>query len=72
MMSAMAIRVGGTKLERFSHKNQHTKKKLLNFGFWINGKLSKIGHHFSDKQNLKLNLSKNLKVKFCHFLTARH
>ena len=47
-MHNMAIRVvefssGGTKLERFLHKNQHTQRKLLNFEFWINGKLSKIG-----------------------------
>ena len=40
---------GGTKLERFLPKNQHTHRKLLNFEFWINGKLSKIGHHFSNK-----------------------
>ena len=40
---------GGAKLERFLHKNQHTQRKLLNFEFWINGELSKIGHHFSDK-----------------------
>ena len=40
---------GGTKLERFLHKNQHTERKLLNFEFWINGELSKIGHHFSNK-----------------------
>ena len=40
---------GGTKLERFLHKNQHTQMKVLNFEFWINGKLSKIGHHFSNK-----------------------
>ena len=50
----MAIRVveflsGGTKLERFLHKNQHTQRKLLNFEFWINDELSKIGHHFSNK-----------------------
>ena len=40
---------GGTKLERFLHKNQHTQRKLLNFEFWINGELSKKGHHFSNK-----------------------
>ena len=39
----------GKKLERFLHKNQHTQRKLLNFEFWINGELSKIGHHFSNK-----------------------
>ena len=37
---------GVTKLERFLHKNQHTQRNLLNFEFWINGELSKIGHHF--------------------------
>ena len=38
---------GGTKLERFLHKNQHTQRKLLNFENWVNGEVSKIGHHFS-------------------------
>ena len=38
----MAIRVvefsnGGTKLERFSPKNQQTQRKLLNFENWVNG-----------------------------------
>ena len=46
-----------TKLERFLPKNQRTQRKLLNFEFWINGELSKIGH---------------LEVKFWHFSTARH
>ena len=32
---------GGTKLERFLHKNQYPQRKLLNFEFWINGELSK-------------------------------
>ena len=45
-MFTMAIRVvefsrGGTKLERFLPKNQHTQRKLLNCGFWINDELSK-------------------------------
>ena len=43
------FQAGGTKLQRFLHKNQHTQSKLLNFEFWINGELSKIGHHFSNK-----------------------
>ena len=30
---------GGTKLERFLPKNQHTLRKLLNFENWINGGL---------------------------------
>ena len=49
LFCTMAIRVvefsnGGTKLERFLPKNQHTQRKLLNFEFWINGELSKIGN----------------------------
>ena len=55
----MAIRVvefssGGTKLQRVLHKNQRTQRKSLNFEFWINGELSKIGHHFN-KKRLKVN-----------------
>ena len=46
-----SFQAGGTKLERFLHKNEHTQRKLLNFEFWINGELSKIGHHFSNKQD---------------------
>jgi hypothetical protein len=66
----MAIRewsfqAGDTKLERLLHKNQHTKRKLLNFEFWINGELSKIGHHFSNKKFKKLILSKNVNHKKC-------
>ena len=36
-----SFQTGDTKLERFLPKNQHTKRKLLNFEFWINGELSK-------------------------------
>ena len=34
------------KLERFLPKNQHTRRKILNFENWCNGEVSKIGHHF--------------------------
>ena len=66
----MAIRLwsfqaGGTKLERFLHKSQHTQRKLLNFEFWINAELSKIGHHFSNEVIQKLILSKNVNNKKC-------
>ena len=66
----MAIQIvefssGGTKLERFLHKNQHTQRKLLNFEFWINVELSKIRHHFSNKFILKMILSKNVNTKKC-------
>ena len=37
-----SFQAGGTKLERFLHKNQHTQRKLLNFEFWINGEFSFI------------------------------
>ena len=37
----------GTKLDRFLPKNQHTQRNLLNFENWVNGEVSKIGHHFS-------------------------
>ena len=57
----MEFSSGGTKLERFLHKNQHTQRKSLNFEFWINGELSKIGHHFSNKKFLKIDFIKNNK-----------
>ena len=44
-----SFQAGGTKLKRFLPKNQYTEKKLLNFEFWINGEVSKIGHHFINK-----------------------
>ena len=56
---------GGYKLERFLPRNQHIQRKLLNFEFWINGELSKIGHHYSNKVIQKLILSKNVKNKKC-------
>ena len=58
----MAIRVveflnGGTKLERFLPKNQHTHRKLLNFENWVNGEVSKsvknypnLFHFFSHRR----------------------
>jgi hypothetical protein len=42
---------GGTKLERFLLKNQHTQRKLLNFENWINGGRQK----FSKIRVLKIN-----------------
>jgi hypothetical protein len=34
-----SFQMGGTKLERFLPKNQHTQRKLLNFENWISGGL---------------------------------
>lgn len=56
-----SFQVGGTKLERFLLKNQHTQRKLLNFEFGINGELSEIAHHFCNKVIGKLILSKKCK-----------
>ena len=44
----MVVRVvkfssGGTNLERFLPKNQHTQNKLLNFVTWCNGDDAKFG-----------------------------
>ena len=36
-----SFQTGGTKLERFLTKNQHTQRKLLNFENWVNGEVSK-------------------------------
>ena len=34
-----SFQAGGTKLERFLPKNQHTQMKLLNFEDWVNGEV---------------------------------
>ena len=36
-----SFQTGGTKLERFLTKNQHTQRKLLNFQNWVNGEVPK-------------------------------
>ena len=36
-----SLQTGGTKLERFLPKNQHTQRKFLNFENWVNGEVSK-------------------------------
>jgi hypothetical protein len=53
-MMIMVIRVvefssGGTKLEKHFPKDQQTQRKILNFENWCNGKVSKIGHHFTNE-----------------------
>ena len=43
-MGCGVFKRGGTKLERFLSKNQHTQRKLLNFENWINGtRCQKLG-----------------------------
>ena len=47
-----------SKLERFLSKNQNTQRKLLNFENWVNGEVSKIGHHFRKQSDLKIDVIK--------------
>ena len=53
-----SFQTGCTKLEKFLPKNQHTQRKLLNFENWVNGEVSKIGHHFRKYGSLKINVIK--------------
>ena len=41
--------------------------KLLNFEFWINGELSKIGHHFSNKVIFEIDFIKKCASKLVFF-----
>ena len=48
----MAIRVvefsnGGYKIRKILAVESTTQRKLLNFENWVNGEVSKIGHHFN-------------------------
>ena len=66
----MAIRFvefsfGGTKLERFLPKNHYTRRKLLNFENWVNGVVSKIGHHFRKKSDLIIEVINYVNNKKC-------
>ena len=46
-----SFQTGDTELVRFLSKNQHTQRKLLNFEFWINDKLSKKCQNLTFKVN---------------------
>ena len=48
---------GGTKFERFLPKNQQTQRKLLKIDNWVNGELSKIGHHFRKQSASRIEVS---------------
>ena len=52
-----SFQAGGTKLERFVPKNQYTQRKFLNFENWVNGEVSKIGHHFRKQSDLKIDVT---------------
>ena len=47
---------GGYKTRIFFPKNQHTQRKLLNFENWVNGEVSKTGHHFRKFSDLKIDV----------------
>ena len=51
-----SFQAGDTKLERYLPKNQHTQRKFMNFENFCNGKLSKIGNHFSNNVIKKMML----------------
>ena len=47
-------------------KNQHTQRKLLNFENWVNGEVSKIGHHFIKYSDLNIDVIKEFQYqKMC-------
>ena len=53
-----SFQAGGTELERFMPKNQHTQRKLLNFKNWCNGEVSKFGHRLIKCNYLKIDIIK--------------
>ena len=61
---------GGTKLERFLPKNQHTQGKLLDFENWVNETRSKRAKIWLSKSVFYLknhsNLSKFFVIEDCH------
>ena len=62
-MGCWVFKQGGSKLERFLPKNQHTRRKILNFENWCYGEVSKIGHHF--RSALKIDSIKKVNNKEC-------
>ena len=55
---------GGNKI---MPKNQHTQRKLLNFENWVRREVSKIGHHFRKKSDLKIDVIKKCDPKLIFF-----
>ena len=56
--------MGDTKQERFFPMNQRAQRKLLNFEFWINGKLSKSAKNLTYNVNF---LGQKLSKSFSFF-----
>ena len=64
--------MGGTKLERFLPKNQHTQRKLLNFENWVNGEVSKVPK-FDQNLTFKVNfLCQKLSESFSIFFSLKN
>ena len=56
--------MGGTELERFSPKNQHTHRKLLNFENWVHGQVSKVPQ-FDQNLTFKVNFLRQKLYESC-------
>ena len=52
-----SFQMGGIKLERFIHKNQHTQRKFLNFENWTNGEQKSWLFHSSIIFGAKIEIS---------------
>ena len=67
-----SFQTGGTKLERFLPKNQHTQRKLLNFENWVNGEVSKVPK-FDQNLTFKVNfLCQKLSESFSIFFSLKN
>ena len=67
-----SFQTGGTKLERFLPKNQHTQRKLLNFENWISGEVSKSAKS-SNLLTFKVNfLYQKLSESFSIFFSLKN
>ena len=72
----MAIRVvkfsnGGTKLERFLPKNQHTLRKFLNFENWVNGGLRSFKKSGFKKSIILISIKGLPVVDYSHWNTTK-
>ena len=59
-----SFQTGGTKLERFLSKNQHTQRKILNFENWVNGEVSKSTKIWLSKSIFYVKTHQNLSQFF--------
>ena len=67
-----SFQIGGTILERFLPKNQHTQRKLLNFENWVSGEVSKNAKS-PNLLTFKVNfLYKKLSESFSFFFSSKN